>query len=268
MRKFIILLICAVFAADVCAWNKLGHDASAMIAEKYLTKKAQKNMAKYLDGRGIAWYSSFMDYMGYIDKLGISNEWFDHCAPVDKDFNYAEGEFGRSGGTQKGDAVMCIRRAVEAMKDGGYKSLPDSMVNLYLKWLIHFVPDTHCPSHIIYNFRSTNYQVEIGSTKILFHSTWDAIPDTYGLHDWSASEFCSQLTFNLTKAQKKEIEMGGDILAWVHQSAKDCVVAYDIVRENEKVTEKDRFKATVLVDKQLVKGGVRLAYLLNMIFNK
>lgn len=267
MKKLFALLVIMAFSFNAFAWNKLGHDASATIAEKYLNKKAQKNMAKYLEGHDICWFSSYMDFMGYIHKLGISNQWYDHTAPVDKDFKYSNGDFGMSGKQQNGDAVKCILTAVNAMKDGGYKNLPDSVVNLYLKWLIHFVPDVHCPSHTIYNFRSTNYKVQVGSSTIMFHSFWDAVPDAYGLHRWSATEFCQHLTFNLTKQKKKDIEMNGDILGWITESAKECIVAYDIVRE-DKVTESDRYDATVLADKQLVKGGVRLAYVLNLIFCK
>jgi len=267
MKRIFITLFFTAVVFNAYAWEKLGHDASAFIAEKYLTKKAQKNMAPYLEGHTICWFSSYMDYMGYVYKLGISNEWFDHCAPVDKNFRYSNGDFDNSGNRQKGDAVMCISKACDEMKNGGYKQLPDSVVNLYLKWLIHFVPDVHCPSHIIYNFRPTNYPVEYGDSKVLFHSVWDGVPDAYGTHDWSATEFCEQLTFNLTKQQKKDIEMNGDILGWINDNAKNCIIAYDIVRQ-DKLTSVDRYNATVLADKQLVKGGIRLAYILNMIFGK
>lgn len=266
-RFFVLLVVGTLLAGNSLAWNRLGHDIGALIAEKYLTKKAKKNMTKYLEGHNIVWFASYMDYMGYIYKLGLSNEWYDHTVPVDKDFNYAPGEFGTSGGKQNGDAIMCVEKAVKAMKDGGYKALPDSVVNLYLKWLIHFVPDAHCPSHTIYNFRSTNYHVTVGSQKLLFHGIWDGMPDVHGLHHWSASEYRDELTFNLTKAQKKAIEMDGDIAGWIHESAKDCIVAYDIVRP-EGMTDADKYNATVLVEKQLLRGGIRLAYLLNMIFGK
>ena len=265
MKKFFVIILLALMTVEGYSWNRLGHDASAMIAEKYVTKKAKKNMAKYLDGHQISWYASYMDYMGYICKLGLSNEWFDHCVPVNKDFQYANGDYDNSGISQKGDAIMCVQKAIEEMKDGGYKNLPDSTVNLYLAWLVHFVPDSHCPSHIIYNYRPSNYWVDVNGTKKLFHGIWDGVPDVHGIHHWSASEYCEQLTAGLTKQQKKEIEMNGDVLAWVNDNANNCIVAYDIVRQ-DKLTDVDCCKATVLADQQLLKGGIRLAYVLNMIF--
>jgi len=266
MKKLLIILLCTVFAVNAYSWEKLGHDASAMIAEKYLTPKAKKNMAKYLEGRTISWYASYMDYMGYKYKLGLSNEWFDHCVPVNKDFQYANGDYDNSGISQKGDAQMCIQKAFDEMKDGGYKELPDSLVNLYLKWLVHFVPDSHCPSHVIYNYRSTNYWVKVGDRQKLFHSIWDGTPDTHGIHNWSPGEYCEQLTDGLTKADIKEIEMNGDMMAWIHQSAVDCIIAYDIVREGGSLEDDDCVHASELADRQLLRGGIRLAYLLNLIF--
>jgi len=265
MKKFLVILLCATFAVNAYSWNKVGHDASAMIAEKYLTKKAKKNMAKYLEGHQLSWYASYMDYMGYIYKLGMSNEWFDHCVPVNKDFQYANGDYDNSGISQKGDAIMLIRKAVDEMKDGGYKNLPDSVVNRYLTWLAHMVPDSHCPSHIIYNYRPSNYWVDVDGQKKLFHGIWDGVPDVHGIHGWSPSEYRDQLTAGLTKAQIKEIVMDGDILAWVNDNANNCIVAYDIVRE-DKLKDDDCYNATVLADMQLLKGGIRLAYLLNLIF--
>jgi len=224
-------------------------------------------MTPYMEGHAINHYASFMDYMGYACKLGLTNEWCDHSAPIDKDFRYVMGEYGVNGGKHEGDAVQCILKAVNEMKDGGYKQLPDSVVCLYLKWLVHFVPDVHCPGHLFYNFRRVNYLVKVDDSETFFHKIWDA-PNVYGMHHWSSSEYCKELTFNLTKQQKKAMEMDGDIIGWVEENARNCYVAYDIVRKDDYLNDVDRYNLTVLADRQLVKGGVRLAYLLNMIFGK
>ena len=266
MKRFLIILLMSLVATASYSWDKRGHDASTMIAEKYLTKKARKNISKYLEGHTLTWYASYMDYMGYHYKLGLSNEWFDHCSPVNRKMEYSNGDYDDSGISQKGDAVMCIRKAVDEMKDGGYRNLPDSTVTLYLAWLAHFVPDIHCPSHVIYNFRSTNYWVNVGGgEKVLFHGIWDHVPDRYGIDDWSPGEYCDHLTRNLSRKEVKAIAMDGDVLGWVHQNAVECLVAYDIVRPDT-LTDVDCYNATVLADRQLVRGGIRLACLLNMIF--
>ena len=93
MKKLLLFLMLLTLMAPSSAfsWGSLGHDASVLIAEKHLTRKAKKNLAKYLENRPLVYYASWMDYMGYVTKSGYSNDWFDHCVPVDKAFEYDEG---------------------------------------------------------------------------------------------------------------------------------------------------------------------------------
>ena len=179
------LLIAAFLLAAVpfssFGWNKLGHDISAAIAQQNMTKKAKKNIAKYLEGHDIIYYASWMDYLGYVTKSGYSNEWFDHCVPVNKDFEYAEGDF-------PGDALMAVEKAIDRMKDGKYKSMDDSTVLLLIKHLVHFLPDMHCPAHVIYNYRPSNYWLKVDGEAILFHSVWDDMP-SLGPHAWSVTQW-------------------------------------------------------------------------------
>ena len=254
------LLIAAFLLAAVpfssFGWNKLGHDISAAIAQQNMTKKAKKNIAKYLEGHDIIYYASWMDYLGYVTKSGYSNEWFDHCVPVNKDFEYAEGDF-------PGDALMAVEKAIDRMKDGKYKSMDDSTVLLLIKHLVHFLPDMHCPAHVIYNYRPSNYWLKVDGEAILFHSVWDDMP-SLGPHAWSVTEWCEQLD-RCSKAEKAEM-VSGTPREWVSDNARNCIVAYDIVRPDTELSDTERYEGNLLAEKQLLKGGYRLAYVLNLIF--
>ena len=258
MKKFLIAAV--VFSVAVpfssFGWCKLGHDISAVIAQRNLTPKAKKNLARYLNGNDIVYYASWMDYMGYVTKSGYSNEWFDHCVPVDKNFEYAEKDF-------PGDALMATEKAIERLGDGKYRNLDDSTVLLLIKHLVHFVPDMHCPSHVIYNFRPSNYLVKLDGQDKLFHGVWDDMP-SLGPHAWSVTEWSENLD-RCTKEQKAEI-VEGTPRDWVKDNAEACIAAYDIIREGDVVTDPDLYEGNLLAEKQLLKGGLRLAYVLNLIF--
>ena len=258
MKKIFAALLLFSLSAPLAssAWDKLGHDVSAMIAWDNMTKKARKNISKYLEGHDIVYYASWMDYMGYATKSGYSNEWFDHCVPVNKDFEYAEGDF-------PGDALMATEKAVERLGDGTYKSLDDSTVLLLVKHLVHFLPDMHCPAHVIYNYRPSNYWVRIDDQKTLFHSVWDNMP-SYGPHSWSASEWSRYLN-RCAKSEREEI-VRGTPRDWVSDNARNCIVAYDIVRPDTDVSDTERYEGGLLAEKQMLKGGLRLAWVLNRIF--
>ena len=72
MKKiFAAALVLLVVPFSSSAWDKLGHDVSAMIAWENMTSKAKKNISKYLEGHDdIVYYASWMDYMGYVTKSG------------------------------------------------------------------------------------------------------------------------------------------------------------------------------------------------------
>ena len=49
-------------------------------------------------------------------------------------------------------------------------------------------------------------------------------------------------------------------------NARNCIVAYDIVRPDTELSDTERYEGNLLAEKQLLKGGYRLAYVLNLIF--
>lgn len=258
-RCFLAVLVLVLsLPATVVAWNGLGHDICTAMAQQHLTSGAKKHLAKYLEGHDITYYSSWMDYLGYVQKCGYSNEWFDHCVPVNQDFQYAEKAF-------PGDALLATETAIERLKEGKYKALDDSTVLLLIKHLVHFLPDMHCPSHVIYTFRPSNYMVKHDGRERTFHNVWDDMP-AIGPHAWSVTEWCDALD-RCSKAQQKAL-VAGTPREWVHDNAKACIVAYDIVRVGEEVTSPDCYRGGELIEKQLLKAGYRLAYVLNMLFSK
>ena len=107
--------------------------------------------------------------------------------------------------------------------------------------------------------------VEINGRKELFHSVWDNMP-SYGPHAWSVSEWCRYLG-HCTKEERAEM-VEGTPREWVADNARNCIVAYDIVRPDENVSDPDRYRGNLLAEQQLQKGGFRLAHVLNSIFGR
>lgn len=258
-KMLIIALIALTVPFTLSAWDKLGHDITTMIAWDNMTRKAKKNISRYLEGhQDIVYYACWMDYMGYATKSGYSNEWFDHCVPINKDLEYAEGEW-------KGDALMATEIAMKRLGDGKYKNLDYSTVLLLIKHLVHFLPDMHCPAHAVYNYFPSNYMLEFRGEKMTFHSLWDSMT-SYGPHSWSASEWCRYLG-HCTKAEQDEL-VKGTPREWVTDIARSCIIAHDIIKPDTKITDPALYEGNLLVTKQLQKAGYRLAYVLNSIFDK
>ncbi|MDO5571344.1 MAG: S1/P1 nuclease [Bacteroidales bacterium] len=252
------LLLLFIIPLKSFAFDKEGHSIAASIAKKHLSKKASKNISKYLNNHDIVYYASWMDYLGYVTKSGYCNEWFDHCVPVNENFEYAEKAF-------PGDALLATETAIERLKDGKYKELDDSTVFLLIKHLVHFLPDMHCPSHVIYTFRPSNYVVTVDGKNINFHTVWDGMINL-GPHKYSVSEWVEVLNYFTKEEQAQMIK--GTPRDWVHENAKDCIVAYEIVPEGKEVEDPQRYQGSVILEKQIMRAGLRLALVLNTIFEK
>ena len=83
MKVKLILLACIACGAfrPAFGWGKTGHDAIAYIAECNLTSRAKKNIEKYLDGRSIVYYASWMDQVRHTPAYRHTNTW--HTNKVD-----------------------------------------------------------------------------------------------------------------------------------------------------------------------------------------
>ena len=88
------MLLC--YCGTAFGWGKSGHDAIAYIAECNLTPKARKNIEKYLDGRSIVYYASWMDVYRHTPAYKVTSGW--HGDTVDADGKYVP--------NAKGDAVQ------------------------------------------------------------------------------------------------------------------------------------------------------------------
>ena len=155
------MLLC--YCGTAFGWGKSGHDAIAYIAECNLTPKAKKNIEKYLDGRSIVYYASWMDVYRHTPAYKVTSGW--HGDRVDADGKYVP--------NAKGDALQCIEEAISRLKD--YRSLDDSTVLVSIKYLVHLVGDMHCPVHVKYPWYK-NFKFDLNGRPSEFHSFWDLFP--------------------------------------------------------------------------------------------
>ena len=256
MKKNFLLLTAVLlcWCGSAFAWGKSGHDAIAYIAERHLTPKAKKNIEKYLDGRSIVYYASWMDAYRHTPAYKITSGW--HGDKVDADGKYVP--------NAKGDAVQCIEEAMAKLKD--YRNQDDSTVLVSIKYLVHLVGDMHCPVHVKLPWYR-NFKFDLNGRPCEFHSFWDSgVLDLN--HRWGYMEYCHQLD----RRTKKEIRQitAGTPRDWLGQSARDCRVIYEWIKPDQKFS-KDEARDLLntvhpFAEEQILKAGYRLAAVLNELF--
>ncbi len=235
-------------------WSKTGHRVIGEVAQQHLSGKAKRAIDKLLKGQGLAMVSNYADEIKADRSFSKFSAWHYVNFPADKKYTDQEP-------SQYGDVVMGIQKCIAIIKDE--KSSEADKV-FYLKMLVHLVGDLHQPMHVgrLEDKGGNDIQIQWFGEGTNLHRLWDR--DLIVAYGMSYSELAANLP-ELTKKQKKAIQEG-DVYSWVEESQELANEVYDSVEVGEKVAYKYSYKYTETVHRQLQKGGLRLAKVLNDLF--
>ena len=258
----ILLFVSFTFASiDLFAWGLKGHDVIACIAEHHLTEKAKENIDKILGGKSMIYYSSWIDNVQnspyWINGYDRTNTW--HYFNVDEGFTPQT--MPRN---PKGDVVSALNMIIDSL--GNYQNeLSDSVKIDYLRMLIHFVGDMHCPMHVGHLSDKGGHGVRIkwfGQNTNL-HTLWDT-KLVESVHAWSYTEWQQ----NLDRCTQEEFDemSAGTPEDWLIETWHITVGIYEYTKPEENYSYKYMYDYAPVVERQFLVAGYRLAALLNKIF--
>ena len=262
MKRVISTLLVAVFALGVSfeakAWGTVAHHAAVYMAQQNLTPETKKEIRKYLD-HTLTYYATWMDHYRTTIPYEPLDWW--HNVAVDEKNNIIELD-GHSGYVQ-------LTRIMEEMKD--YKNLPDSLVRQNLIYLIHMVPDYHCPVHTFFRkgyHTERKYTLKQKGKKFSLHTFWDRSPG-FRRTKWTMEKYAKEVDV-LSPKEVKKIQKG-DPIKWAQDAVKQANRVYDITPADIEVTKLSKEKTAEihkLSDEMILKGAYRLAYIINDIFKE
>lgn len=87
-RQILLAVLLLLLNVPAFGWGREGHETITRIAERHLTPKAQRNIARYLDGHTITYYAKWMDEYRSTREYSYTDGW--HVAPVNSDLVYAD----------------------------------------------------------------------------------------------------------------------------------------------------------------------------------
>ena len=254
MLAFVLLMGNVGFANDN-DWGKTGHRATGEIAENYLNKKAKKAMDKILNGQGLAFVANYADDIKSDPDFRKYGPWhYVNLAPDEEKYN-------EETANPKGDLYQAILKCKEVLKD---ENASKEDKQFYLKMLVHFVGDLHQPFHVGRGADKGGNDIQVrwyneGSN---IHRVWDSqMIDSYQM---SYTELAEN-SRTLSRAQIEAIEKG-EVIDWVYESREMADELYDSVEVGEKLGYEYMYEHLPTVLKQLQKGGIRLAKILNEIY--
>ena len=254
-RNFLLLVAALGTAVSAFAWGQKGHDVTAYIAEQHLSEQVKAKVEAALDGHSLVYYSNWLDNASNTPEYRYTKTW--HYKNVE------DGQAYESAPTiSTGDVVWAIKDIVNKLKNG---NLSHEDENIALRMLIHLVGDLHQPLHM-------GHKVDLGGNKIKIfsfnrdtnlHSYWDSEIVDF-VHKWSYSEW--QFQIDRASAEEEANIVAGDVDTWAKESISIVAGIYADTPEGSRVSYNYGAKYAPVVEQQFLKGGLRLAHLLNSIY--
>ena len=256
MRRVFMLLLATSFTLSASAWGPKGHDVVASVAESHLSKRALKRIEAVLDGESMVYVANWLDNASHTPEYAYTKTW--HYVNVEP----SEGSYAESQREPKGDVVTAVNAIVERLKSG---ELTREEERAELMMLIHLVGDMHCPMHAGHKSdRGGNgTQVKFFGKSKKLHSVWDS-DIVESAHRWSYTEWQKQID-RLGRKQCRAIVQGTPN-DWI----EECVTLADDVYRNSATGANLSYDYVAqyapVVELQLLKGGLRLAALLEEVY--
>lgn len=253
-------LICVVILAQVAiaamGWGQKGHDVTAAIAQRHLTPRTEAVVDSLLSGKSMVYWANWLDNASHTPEYAYSRTW--HYKNIDPDETYESASVAAGG-----DVIIALTDQCRTLRSG---RLDKAQSALALKMIIHLMGDMHQPMHM--GRRSdrggNNRKVSFFDRETNLHSVWDSyLPEAS--HKWSYTEWVDQLD-RVTPAMQ-ELILQGDFNDWGKETYSIACDVYAGTPEGTKVEYDYIARWTPVVEQQYLKGGLRLAFILNSIFD-
>lgn len=255
MKKLIIFSALVLFALPSFGWGQKGHDVTAYVAECNLKPGVRNKVMKILGNHSLVYYANWMDTASHTPEYAYTSTW--HYANVDEGFTYETMDK-----LSEGDVIRAVNDLTARLKQ---KNLAPDEEKLSLMMLIHLVGDLHCPMHAgrRTDRGGNNVEVKFFNSPRKLHGIWDT-DLVESAHKWGYIDWQQQID-RASKQEKKAITEGTP-LTWFNEThliaeqiysdtPAETVVSYDYIA-----------KYTPVIEQQLLRGGLRLAKILNEIY--
>ena len=232
------------------AWGSAGHKITDDVAYHYLDQAIKDSVAVYLDG------TSFEEAGCWMDEIRSDHQ-FDYLKPCHY-INIEKGESYKP--TTEANIINELNKVIARLKERSKHTKEENAIDL--KILLHVVGDLHQPLHVGYGIDKGGNKIEVaflGHNSNL-HKVWDS---EIIKHSRITADGCLSIATSYSPGQISAIKKG-DIIGWMNESRSYLGEVYDFT--DATISEAYITKNTLLIEKQLIAGGLRLSALLKDIF--
>lgn len=256
MKHFIITV--AMLGASMAAfgWGQKGHDTVAFIAENHLTETTRAAVDSILDGKSPVYWANWLDNASHTPEYAYTKTW--HYKNVDADRTYDD-----MPANPAGDAVTAVKQQIEKLSDPATTKVEAALA---LKILIHVTGDMHQPMHM-------GHATDLGGNRVKLkyfnrdknlHGIWDT-DLLESAHRWSYTEWQQQL--DRLNDVDEALTVQGSVDDWARETMEITRRCYDFFQPGINVSYNQIAYWAPTIEQQLLRGGLRLAHLLNTIYD-
>jgi len=250
---------CLLISAKASAWGMTGHRVVAQIAEQNISKKTHKEITKIIGNQKLAYWANWPDFIKSDDHWGHADSY--HYVNIPSGMNYEQYKVAMEN-TSEENMYKKGLFFMNELKNNKNLTLETKQQHLY--FLIHILGDAHQPMHV-------GREEDLGGNKIKvqwfrdntnIHAVWDSKLVDY--EGYSYTEYANVL--NIFNRKHNQDLQKGDYIDWIYESYEAANVIYANVKMDDKLGYRYHFENKYTVENQLLKGGLRLAKVLNDIF--
>jgi hypothetical protein len=258
LNKLLVFGVLLYLPAQTMAWGMLGHRVVAQIAETNLNPKTKLALKGIMGNESLAMSSNWADFVKSDKNYDYLYNW--HFV------NFAAGLSSTDiNGLLKADtAVNAFTKINFLVNELKKKNLPKAQKIIYIRLLVHIVGDVHQPMHTGRAEDKGGNDVKLtwfGKSSNL-HSIWDT--ELVESQQLSYTEYTQAINF--CSAKQKADWQNAPINAWITETYGMAQNIYGGVTLGDKLSYRYIYDNLETVNTQLLKGGIRLAGVLNQIF--
>ena len=256
-KKLLTIFMLLFLFTDAFAWGTTGHRVIAEVAERNLTKRAQRKLHKIIGDQKLAYWANWPDNIK-ADTTGVwkpTERW--HYVNVSPQSNIKQ--FTDSLKAQQGPNIYTqIKVLSDQIKDK--KTSPQDR-EIALRFLIHLAGDAAQPMHVgrIEDLGGNRIKLNYFGASTNLHSLWDS--KMVDFEKYSYTEYARVLDVK-SKEEVKTIQLG-TLEDWLYDSQKAANRIYANSKPDSNYSYDYNYKFQPLVERQLLYGGLRLAKILN-----
>lgn len=240
--------------ANNLRWGQIGHYVTGHIAENHITDKTAAELDRVIGNECLAVAAVWMDDIRSDSNYDYTSTW--HWVTIPNGMTYDQTDKNPNG-----DVLWALETLIAELKEGGLSAKEE---HDKLKMVVHMIGDIHQPLHVGTGEDRGGNDVRVqwmGENSNL-HRVWDS--NMIESRQMSYTE----ISDNIDVIDSVTIEewQSASVRDWARESMDLRDDVYNLP-DNNRIGYEYRYATYDIVKERLVKAGVRLAGILNDIYD-